>query len=414
MADTTTPDGEQDPRTTGQNKEAVLFDEQTVLSREFTGSDGEEEAGLGGAPARADDSGLENLQGQTGSVSRRDQPPTEEGAVRDEGLAVPQQTSETGLAVSPADTGSAGVQSPASPVSQPLGDAGTGASPLGAGAGTGAAAPPPQAASAAPVAVTPAGAGQGSDPAAPATTTNAPEPAPEVPTESVASAPAPAAEPPSAGAEMDPLPQGDAPDLPENSAPTEGDQETAPSSPEPVVDAENTTAEPAATGTGQNPGNAKPVGNAPTDGERGTEPSGQTEAAGPTDRGGPKGNNGFGNGDQEAPGNSGPNNNAENAGTDDPFVADSSQDMFIFGDGSQAAQGGWTEVIEIDMDGLGGADTHSAWTQDVEQAPLPQGAGHGKGGGKGQADTDADDGQGHGGGKGHDDVDFDAGDTLGW
>jgi hypothetical protein len=63
---------------------------------------------------------------------------------------------------------------------------------------------------------------------------------------------------------------------------------------------------------GQNPGNDKPVGNAPYDGVKGEVPSGK-DKNNSKDKG-PKGNNGWGNGDQDAPGKSEFKNNAENAG----------------------------------------------------------------------------------------------------
>jgi hypothetical protein len=52
------------------------------------------------------------------------------------------------------------------------------------------------------------------------------------------------------------------------------------------------------------------------DGGEGEGPGDDTDASG--DTGGPQGNNGWGNGDQDAPGNSGPNSNAENGGGDPP------------------------------------------------------------------------------------------------
>ena len=63
---------------------------------------------------------------------------------------------------------------------------------------------------------------------------------------------------------------------------------------------------------GQNPGNDKPVGNAPYDGVKGEVPSGKEKNT-PKEKG-PKGNNGWGNGDQDAPGKSEFKNKAENKG----------------------------------------------------------------------------------------------------
>jgi hypothetical protein len=119
-----------------------------------------------------------------------------------------------------------------------------------------------------------------------------------------------------------------------------------------------------------NPGNDKEVGNSPWDGETGAsdnpgkgnhqdgqdpetnQPPGDSKNNGGQNNapkndsgdGGSGGNNGFGNGDQDAPGNSGPNNNAENSETSigdyvDRFVSEHPgdhwyEDIILFDDNS--------------------------------------------------------------------------------
>jgi len=57
---------------------------------------------------------------------------------------------------------------------------------------------------------------------------------------------------------------------------------------------------------------------APAEDDGGSQPSGEQGNVVDSGNGGPQGNNGWGNGDQDAPGNSGPNNNAENGGGSPP------------------------------------------------------------------------------------------------